>query len=153
MLTRPVKGASTRNPSALQQRAERCSGSVLADIIRFEPRDRDGAAAGFLDGLDVGGAEDAAFLEGDLAVAQRMSQDSADAILDGEFGEDHRVGWPWRAAVSCARTETAISAGDLAPMARPAGPWMRASAALSKPASDRRCRRAAWVFLLPSEPI
>ena len=136
-----------------EQRAERGGGGVLADVVRFEARDRDGAAAAFLDGFDVGGAQDAALLEGDLAVAQRVGQDSAGALFDWEFGEDHRVGWPWRAAVSCARTETAISAGDLAPMARPAGPWMRASAAASKPASDKRCRRAAWVFLLPSEPM
>ncbi len=142
-----------RRSLGAQQRAERGGGGVLADIVRLEPRDGDGAAAAVLDGFDVGGAQDPALLEGELAVAQRVGEDSAGALFDREFGEDHRVGWPWRAAVNCARTEIAISAGDLAPMARPAGPWMRASAALSKPASDKRCRRAAWVFLLPSEPI
>ena len=136
-----------------QQRTERCRSGILADIVRLKPRDCDHAAAALLYCFDVGDAQDPAFLEGDLAVAQRVGEDSAGALFDGELGEDHRVGWPWRAAVSCARTEMAISAGDLAPMARPAGPWMRASAVLSNPASDKRCRRAACVFLLPSDPI
>ncbi len=136
-----------------QQRAQFRRGRVFADVIGFEPRDGDHAAARVPQRFDVGGSEDAAFLESEVVAAQGVGQNRARAFLDRELCKDHRVGWPWRAAVNCASTETAISAGDLAPMARPAGPWMRASAASSNPASDRRCSRAAWVFLLPREPI
>ncbi len=70
-------------------------------------------------------------------------------------GEDDRAGTaahsrPRHAAVICAAIETAISAGPTEPMASPAGPWMRASAAASKPRAASRSSRAAWLLREPS---
>ena len=58
-----------------------------------------------------------------------------------------------RTVVISARIAMAISAGDLPPSLRPIGAWMRAVSRSSNPASRNRCRRLAWVFLLPSAPI
>ena len=55
--------------------------------------------------------------------------------------------------VISAMTETAISAGDWAPMSRPTGAWIRSVSAGLKPASASRERRAACVLLLPRLPM
>src|SRR5207248_7322387 len=51
------------------------------------------------------------------------------------------------------RIETAISAGDTAPIERPIGPWIRPRSASVKPISLRRPQRAAWVRFEPSAPM
>ncbi|CAG4910133.1 unnamed protein product [Acidocella sp. C78] len=48
--------------------------------------------------------------------------------------------------------DRAISGAVTAPISRPTGARMRASAASSTPTARRRSSRAAWVFREPSAP-
>ena len=57
------------------------------------------------------------------------------------------------ASITCAMMASAISSGDTAPIASPAGPLMRSMACVSNPASCRRRRRLACVRELPSAPM
>ena len=64
-----------------------------------------------------------------------------------------RSGFLRKAATISPAIETAISAGLTAPMSRPIGAWMRASAASSKPSAFMRSMRLACVFREPSAPM
>ena len=98
---------------------------------------------------DVVGAEDAALLDHARAGAQRVDVDRAERVAPGR---PRRTSCAPRAARrrSRARIDTAISAGERAPIARPTGPCRRSSAAAC---AARRSRRAACVFFEPRQPM
>ena len=68
-------------------------------------------------------------------------------------GDARRQPAPRATLMISARIETAISAGPLAPMARPMGAWMRARSAAVKPAAPSRSSRLACVPREPSAPM
>ena len=59
----------------------------------------------------------------------------------------------WRESVLYFRIETAISAGCLLPIRRPAGPRMRAICPAAYPSDCRRLRRALAERLEPGAPM
>ena len=88
-----------------------------------------------------------------------MREDRALSFVDWRQAEFHaaalsaRSGFLRSEATISPMIDTAISAGLTAPMSRPIGAWMRASAASSKPRARMRSIRLACVFRDPSAPI
>jgi len=64
-------------------------------------------------------------------------------LCQGNRTELHGMSAFLHAAVICAAMESAISAGPVAPMARPAGPWIRARSSGPKPCAASRSSRPA----------
>ena len=58
-----------------------------------------------------------------------------------------------RTAIISAVTDTAISSGVSAPMARPMGAWTLAYSSAVKPAASRRSRQKASFFFEPIQPM
>ena len=146
-----VRRGQRRHARARQCRAQRNRCRVFGDITGFEPGNRQSGDALGAGGGDVGGADNAALGPACRTDAARMRQDAAGRRVDGDGGEDHAAAAVTglagcrdrHAAVSSAAMLRAISAGSAAPMARPAGPCSRASAAASKPSAARRSQRRA----------
>ena len=125
-------------------------GLVLGHVVGLEAHGHDARLARRGQGGDIGGGQPTALLEGATLELDAMGEKGALRLGQGHLGEDHA----WRRiAVIWARMETAISAGESAPMESPTGPFTRAISSGEKPARARRPWRAAWVFLLPSAPI
>ena len=85
-----------------------------------------------------------------MALGQAALADLLPVRQQGPFGlcqrnrpELHDVSAFLHAAVICAAMESAISAGPVAPMARPAGPWIRARSSGPKPSAASRSSRPA----------
>ncbi len=80
---------------------------------------------------NVGRGEDAALLENAVADLEAVGDDRAGGLVERRRPELHASAAlprrsPRSTSVISARIETAISAGDTAPMSSPTGPWMRA---------------------------
>src|SRR5262249_42306579 len=121
-----------------------------------EARDNDAFEAGRGNRVKIGARQHAALFQRGRAELQAMRQDRAFCLADRNLTEFHApsdfsprrsicVIWP--------RIETAISAGEPAPVGRRMGPWMRPRSASVKPISFSRSQRAACVRFEPSAPI
>src|SRR5690606_31387696 len=108
-------------------------GFVFRHVAFFKARGDDLADTRLLERVDVRPAQEAALLEGFAAHLLRMGEDGAFRLVEAHIAEDHLRS----VSVISAMMEMAISAGLLAPMARPTGPWMRAISSCEKPASER----------------
>src|SRR5262249_1846864 len=135
---------------------------ILVHVVGIEARRHDARYAGRPELGDVVGAQHAALGEVHAVRAPAMRQDGAGGLVDRSIAESHAAATlgAERASSRRARTsmiwpriDTAISAGDLAPILRPTGPWMRANCSSVMPASAKRSLRLAWVRRLPSAPI
>ena len=90
----------------------------------------------------------------DLATGRQLLID--DDRLEGDLTLDDAAMAAIRQALRADRNrtiETATSAGDIAPIANPMGPWMRATSLSVKPCSLRRVQRPAWLRREPSAPM
>src|SRR6185503_2107236 len=131
-------------------------------VLRVKPRGDDGRHPGGLELGDILRREPAALGEIDPARAPAMRQDGAGRVVDRGVAEPHAAATLGadsassrraRTSMIWPRIDTAISPGDLAPMLRPTGPWMRANISSVMPTSASRSLRLAWVRRLPSAPI
>src|SRR6185369_16187700 len=114
---------------------------ILGHVVGLQPHGHDARLARRGQGRDIGGGEAAALLEGAALQLDAMGEEGTLRLGQAHFREDHA----WRrTAVIWARMETAISAGERAPMESPTGPFTRAISSGEKPARARRPWRAAW---------
>src|SRR5437762_3782643 len=148
-------------PTTRQRLGARRSRHVIVHIIGIEAGRNDARRAGSLELGDIVIREYAALGEVDAVGAPAMRQDRAGGLVDGGLAESHAAttfgpasasSLRARASTIWPRIDTAISAGDLAPMFKPTGPWMCANCSSVMPASASRSLRLAWVRLLPSAP-
>ena len=108
---------------------------VFRYVARFEPSHHDFADACRCKRGDFGLADQRTLLEDKTGLADRMHRDGAFGFRNRHRPKLHATSsraffWPWRSlAVTSPMMEIAISGGDTAPMSRPIGAWMRASAA------------------------
>ncbi len=148
-LTRPVNGLSTRRCAPAAASASRraasssCTSSGPSRAAMTEPTPAAASAA-------TSSADSRRPLRKDeLARLDRVGEDRALRLGQRQIAEPHAAGSRRSTFVISAITESATSAGLTAPIARPAGPWMRPSAGGSWPSAPRRSSLAAWVRLLP----
>ncbi len=123
---------------------------VLVDVVRPEPGADHRADPGRSERREVVRSQPPALAEDELSGLHRMGEDRALRLGERQIAEPHAAGSRRSTSVISAITESATSAGLTAPIARPAGPWMRPSVGWSWPSAPRRSSRAAWVRLLPS---
>ena len=133
-----------------QGRGQPCGGGVFVQILRFQLRHDHAGTTLSGQGGQIGGLQHAALAQAPLGPGVRMGQNRAQSRVQGDRAELHpglRRTW-----VIWASTESAISAGVLAPISRPTGAWMRAISSSENPASLSRASRLAWVFFDPRQP-
>ena len=123
---------------------------IFRYVVGFQAHRHHGRLPGGAQRGDIRGGEAAALAKRYAAGLDAMGEQRAFGRRRFHLGKYHA---PRRTAVIWARTETAISAGESAPMERPTGPWMRATSVGVKPAVARRSSRAPWVFRLPRAPM
>ncbi len=128
---------------------EQARGLVLVHVVRPQPGGDHGRDPGRGQRCEVVRRQPPALAEDELPGLDRMGEDRALGLGQRQIAEPHAAGSRRSTAVISAITESATSAGLTAPIARPAGPWMRASVGWSWPSAPRRSSRAAWVRLLP----
>ena len=132
---------------------------ILADIAGIEARRDDLSDARRLERGLMFGSDELALFQNQPIAANRMRDDRAERLSDGNRTEfqaacpSARIGFLRKAATISPMIETAISAGLTAPMSRPIGACMRASAASPKPCARIRSSRLAWVLREPSAPM
>ena len=148
----PPRGRTEAQARALWRGHDRpgqpaCS-TVLVHVAGIEPRDHHLGQSGRRQPGEVIRPQHLA-LAHPLPVSERhgMGEDRALGLGQGNRAEPHGC---LRTRVISARIETAISAGDRAPMSSPTGPWMRASAC--GPRSASRSSRLPWVRVEPRQP-
>ena len=151
-LARPVKAAWRRTPGPAAARRDRLRRRVLGHVGGVELGRHDRLDPGLGEGGEVGSGEHPALLHPNAGDRLAMRQDRAFGLAKGEGAEIHQANPRRSVSVTSARIATAISAGDLAPMSRPMGPWMRAISASPKPSSASRSLRLACVRVEPRQP-
>src|SRR5262249_33125447 len=120
----------------------------------LEAGHRDLGNPGDLHGGNLGRGGARALLEHEAAPADRMHRDAALGFGGGHRAKLHDfASAPRSRAAISPLLGTAISGGDTAPIFRPIGAWMRASAASPMPCPLSRSTRRACVLVEPSAPI
>ena len=156
------EGRGDVDPHACQGLGDGLRGLVFVDVVGVEARGHDRRDAGRLELVDILGRQAPALGEVDSARTPAMRQDGAGRLVDrclpeshaaATFGADNASRRRARTSMIWPRIDTAISAGDLAPMLRPTGPWMRENISSVMPTSASRSLRLAWVRRLPSAPM
>src|SRR5206468_1633266 len=104
---------------------------------------------------DLGLADQRALLEHHAVLADRMHRDGAFGFARRNAPELHRLPSGVRRSrdVISPMIATAISGGEIAPMGRPIGAWMRESCSSLAPCSFSRSSRRPWVLREPSAPM
>src|SRR6185295_4799505 len=133
-------------------------GGVFGNVVRFEPYNDDFFHARLFQRGNLGSADRGALLQHQRALTQRVHGDAADRVLWARRTKLHAAcsfsfGGMRSCAVISAMMETAISAGDTAPMSSPIGARIRAMSASEAPCARSRSARLACVFREPSAPI
>ena len=90
-LARPVKAGDAVTLAPGDGGGDPVGRRVLAQIARIEPRRDDMAHPGRDQRLDIGRAQDPAFLERGRAEAQAVRQDRARRLADRDFAESHAL--------------------------------------------------------------
>ena len=129
---------------------EQARSLVLMHVVGPQPGGDHRADAGRGQRREVVRGQPPALAERELPGLDRMGEDRALGLGQRQIAEPHAAGSRRSTSVISAITESATSAGLTAPIASPAGPWMRPSVGCSWPSAPRRSSRAAWVRLLPS---
>src|SRR3954463_5149362 len=113
---------------------------VFGNIARFEPDRDEGLDAGLLQAHRDFRSDEGPFLHQHLARPHAVGRQRPDRFLEWNLPELHaeRLRSLRRLATISARIETAISAGETAPISRPMGAWIRARSASVNPDAVRR---------------
>ena len=150
----PGSNRAQRQPRArwtLHQRArQRQRGAVFVQVLRLKPRDHHLRVPGGAQALKVVAGQALALAQTPAGQGDGMRQHGIQRLGQGDRAEDHDA---FRSSPTiCARIETAISAGVLAPISRPTGPRIRAISASVIPVARSRATRLAWVREEPRHP-
>ncbi len=141
----PGKGAVDANALPRDRRGDVGGGNVLRHIRRLHTRHNDLADAGQFQTGNFRFADDGAFLQNKARLADRMHRHPARGLAHGDGAEFHDrfSAGRRRAAVISPMIDTAISAGDMAPIAKPIGARMRSRSVLLRPSAVKRSIRRA----------
>ena len=104
---------------------EQARGLVLVHVVGPEPGGDHGSDAGRGQRREVVRRQPPALAERELSGLDRMGEDRALGLGQRQIAEPHAAGSSRSTWVISAITESATSAGLTAPIARPAGPWIR----------------------------
>lgn len=138
-----------------QSRRKGCRGAVFGHITRFQQRHSHPRHPGRAQAINLFRPQHQAFAKPRRPAAigprhHRMCQNGALGLIQWHLTKAHQP--LLRRWVICARMDTAISAGVLAPISRPTGAWIRAICAAVRPAACNRSTRLAWVREDPRQP-
>ena len=136
----PGEGCFDSDVAACKRMSKPGGRLVFSNVAGFEPGCDEGLDAGLLQAHGDFRRDEGSFLHHRFARPHAVGRQGPDRLLDWNLAELHaeRLRSLRRLATISARMETAISAGETAPISRPMGAWMRARSASVNPDAVRR---------------